>query len=106
MTAIQRRRRNVLLVLSTVVVITLVAALVVRSKPVFLLNALADAALVTYVYMLVQTKQRTSEERANVRFLASAYREPAAYLTDPRDHLGTSQSSGPRLVPMRQTASR
>jgi hypothetical protein len=106
MTPTQRRRRDVLLVLAGVVVITLLAALVTRSVPVFLLNLLADAALVAYVYMLVQVKQRVQEQRVKVRYLSSAYRPVSPYALDGPERAGTSQSNGPRLVPLRQTASR
>ena len=106
MSPIQRRRRDVLLVLAGIVAVTLLAALVTRSMPMFLLNLLADAALVAYVYMLVQIKQRTHEQRVKVRYLNSAYRPIAPYLADGPEHAGTSQSNGPRLVPLRQTASR
>jgi hypothetical protein len=56
--------------------------------------------------MLVQIRQQAAERRSKVRFLGSAYRAPAPYLLDVPDHRGTSESSGPRLVPLRQTASR
>jgi hypothetical protein len=106
MTPIQRRRRDVLLVLAGLVAVTLLAALATRSVPMFLLNLLADAALVAYVYMLVQVKQRAHEQRVKVRYLSSAYRPIAPHMLDGRDRAGTSQSNGPRLVPLRQTASR
>jgi len=106
MTPVQRRRRDVLLVLAGLVAVTLLAALVTRSVPMFLLNLLADAALVAYVYMLVQMKQRAREQRVKVRYLSSAYRPLSPYLVDGPDHAGTSRSNGPRLVPLRQTASR
>jgi hypothetical protein len=107
MTATQRRRRDVLLVLAGLVAVTLLAALATRSVPMFLLNLLADAALVAYVYMLVQIKQRAREQRVKVRYLNSAsYRPLSPYLVDGPEHAGTSRSNGPRLVPLRQTASR
>jgi hypothetical protein len=106
MTPTQKRRRDVLLVLCGLVAVTLLATVALRSTPVLLLNVLADAALIAYVFMLVQVKRRAREERAKVRFLGSAYRAPAAYLVDVPDHVGSSESSGPRLVPLRQTASR
>jgi len=106
MSAVQRRRRDVLLALAVAVGLTFVAAVALRSTPVIVLNVLADAALVFYVYMLVQVKHRTREQRAKVRYLGPSYRPSAVYLTGAPDHYGTSQSSGPRLVPLRQTASR
>ena len=106
MTPIQRRRRDVLLVLAGLAGVTLLAALVTRSVPMFLLNLLADAALVAYVYMLVQVKQRAREQRVKVRYLSSAYQPISPYLVDGPEHAGTSRSNGPRLVPLRQTASR
>ena len=106
MTPIQRRRRDVLLVLAGAVALTLLAALATRSVPMFLLNLLADAALVAYVYMLVQIKQRAHEQRVKVRYLSSPYQPITPYLLDGPERAGTSQSNGPRLVPLRQTASR
>ena len=106
MTPVQRRRRDVLLVLAGGVGVTLLAALATRSVPIFLLNLLADAALVAYVYMLVQIKQRAHEQRVKVRYLNSAYRPLSPYRLDGPDRAGTSQSNGPRLVPLQQTATR
>jgi hypothetical protein len=106
MTRVQRRRRDVLFALSGAVAITLLVAVVTRSAAFILLSLLADAALVAYVYMLVQIRQQATERRSKVRFLGSAYRAPAPYLLDAPDQVGTSESSGPRLVPLRQTASR
>jgi hypothetical protein len=106
MTATQKRRRVVLFVLAGVVAVTLLAAVALRSAPVFVLNVLADAALAAYVYMLVQIKQRARERRVKVRFLGSAYRPRVPYLVDKSGRAGTSQSNGPRLVPLQQTASR
>lgn len=105
MSPVQRRRRDVLLGLAAGAAVTLLVALVTRSIPFVLLNLLVDAALVAYVYLLVQHKQRATERRAKVRFLASAYRAPAKYLLDEPARFGTSESSGPRLVPLRQTVS-
>jgi hypothetical protein len=106
MSPVQRRRRDVLLALSGAAALTLLVAVATRSAPFILLNLLADAALVAYVYMLVQIRHQAAERRSKVRFLGSAYRAPAPYLLDAPDHGGTSESSGPRLVPLRQTASR
>jgi Flp pilus assembly protein TadB len=106
MTAVQKRRRDVLLVLVGFVAVTFLAAVVMRSTPVLLLNLLADAALVAYVYLLIQLKHQSREQRTKVRFLGSAYQRPAPYLLEGNDHFGSSESNGPRLVPLRQTASR
>ena len=106
MTPVQRRRRDVLFALSGAAAITLLVAVVTRSAPFILLNLLADAALVVYVYMLVQIRHQAVERRSKVRFLDAAYRVPVSYLLDAPEHVGTSESSGPRLVPLRQTASR
>lgn len=106
MSAVQKRRRDILLVLAGAAGVTLLAAVAARSTPLILLNLLADAALVAYVYMLVQIRQTAREQRVKVRFLGSAYRSPAPYLLDGPDQFGSSESNGPRLVPLRQTASR
>jgi hypothetical protein len=105
MTPVQRRRRDVLLVLAGAVAVTLLAAIAMRSASVFLLNLLADAALVTYVYMLVQIKNRVTERRVKVRFLEGAPRQRPAYLSDVDERV-TGAPRGPRLVPLRQMASR
>jgi hypothetical protein len=105
MSAVQKRRRDILVVLAGVAGLTLLLAVAAQSTPLILLNLLADAALVAYVYMLVQIRQQAREQRGKVRFLGSAYRSPAPYLLN-GDHLGSSESNGPRLVPLRQTASR
>ena len=85
--------------------VTLLAALVMRSTPVLLLNLLADAALVAYVYLLVPAAQQSREQRAKVRFLGSAYRARARSARRHRP-LGRASRTGRRLVPLRQTASR
>jgi Flp pilus assembly protein TadB len=106
MTATQKRRRDVLLALAAAAAATLVLAVFMRSTPFLLLNLVADAALVAYVYMLVQVRHQSREQRTKVRFVGSAYQRPAPYLLDGQDHFGSSESNGPRLVPLRQTASR
>jgi hypothetical protein len=106
MSPVQRRRRDVLLVLAGLAAVTFVAAIALRSAPAFLLNLLADAALVAYAYMLVQIKQRVSERRVKVRFLGGAERaRPTYFLEDVDDRVGRAPGA-PRLVPLRQTASR
>lgn len=106
MSHVQRRRRDVLLVLAALVVITLFVAAFTRSMPFILLNLVADVALVAYVFMLVQAGQRARQHRVKVRFVGSAYSPRAPYVRDPTERAGTSTSTGPRLVPLRQTASR
>lgn len=106
MTPVQRRRRDVLLVVAAAVAVTLLLAVAARSTPLVLLNLLADAALVAYVYLLVRIRHQAQEQRVKVRLLGSAYRAPAPYLLGGPDHLGSSESTGPRLVPVRHTASR
>ena len=71
--------------------------------PFFMLQLVVDAALGGYVYLLIQHKQRAQEQQAKVRFLGSAYREPTPYFNGYSG--GGSESTGPRLVPLRQTAS-
>jgi hypothetical protein len=106
MTHVQRRRRDVLLVLAALVVLTLVLAAFTRSMPVILLNVVADVVFVAYVFMLVQAGHRARERHVKVRFVGSSYSPRAPYVRDPTDRAGTSTSTGPRLVPLRQTASR
>ena len=104
MSATQKRRRDVLFVLLGVVAATFFLAVLTRSMAFVALQVLADVALVGYVYLLIQYKNRTQHQRSKVGYLGAAYREPrpymnAQYLPAPRE------SSGPRLVPLRQTAS-
>ena len=105
MSAQQRRRRDVLFVLMGLVAFTFLLAVVTRSVPFIALQLLADAALGGYVYLLIQYKQRSQEQRSKVRYFGG-YREPAPYYVSGRYAPSTSRSSdGPRLVPLRQTAS-
>ena len=106
MSPTQKRRRDVLLVLVGAAGATLVLAVFMRSTPFLLLNLVADAALGAYVYLLIQVRHQSREQRTKVRFVGSAYQRPAPYLLDGQDHFGSSESNGPRLVPLRQTASR
>ena len=83
---------------------TFFLAVLTRSMAFIALQLLADVALAGYVYLLIQYKNRTQNQRSKVGYLGAAYREPmpymnAQYLAAPRE------SSGPRLVPLRQTAS-
>ena len=103
MSATQRRRRDVLLVLAGISVVTLLVAFVMRSTPFFALQLLSDIVLAGYVYLLLQHKQRMQEQRAKVRPIraARADRLPYAAPVYARPRIET----GPRLVPLRQTAS-
>ncbi len=103
MSATQKRRRDVLMVLLGIAAATLFLAALTRSMAFIALQVMVDVALAGYVYLLIQHKQRADEQRAKVRFLGSAYREPTPYFTV--SSRGGSESSGPRLVPLRQTAS-
>jgi hypothetical protein len=102
MSAAQKRRRDVLFVLLGLAAATLFLAVLTRSMAFFALQLMADVALAGYVYLLIQHKQRAQEQRAKVRFLGSAYREPTPYFNGHSG--GGSESTGPRLVPLRQTA--
>jgi hypothetical protein len=105
MSAQQKRRRDVLLALLGLVAFTAVLAVVTRSMAFIALQLLADAALAGYVYMLVQYKQRAREQRLKVGYVGTSYREPTSYMNG-RYASGSSTLSAPRLVPLRQTASR
>lgn len=105
MSAQQKRRRDVLFVLLGLVAFTFFLAVLTRSMAFIALQLIADVALAGYVYLLLQYKQRAQEQRSKVRYLGGAsYREPAAYLNG-RYGSASSDSSAPRLVPLRQTAS-
>ena len=104
MTAAQKRRRDVLFVLLGVVAATFFLAVLTRSMPLIALQLIADVALAGYVYLLIQHKQRAQGQRPQVRYLSAAYREPASYM-NAQYVPAPSESSGPRLVPLRQTAS-
>jgi len=104
MSATQKRRRDVLFVLLGVVAATLFLAALTRSMAFVALQLLADVALAGYVYLLIQYKNRAQTQRPRVPSFSASYREPtpymnAQYVRAPRE------SSGPRLVPLRQTAS-
>jgi hypothetical protein len=105
MTAAQKRRRDVLFVLIGAAVGTLFLAVLTRMTLLIALQLLADIALGGYVYLLIQHKQRTREQQAKVQFLGDAYREPAPYFAPRYVDRGAREPSGPRLVPLRQTAS-
>jgi hypothetical protein len=104
MSATQKRRRDVLFVLLGVVAATFFLAVLTRSTAFIALQLLADVALAGYVYLLIQYKNRAQTSRPRVASFGPAFREPtpymnAQYVRAPRE------TSGPRLVPLRQTAS-
>ena len=103
--ATQKRRQDVLLILIGLCAGTLFLALLSRMPLLFAVHLAADLALGGYVYLLLQYKQRTTEQHSKVRYLNTAYRAPAPYLAGNLPYDGTSQSNGPRLVPLRRTAS-
>ena len=103
MSAQQKRRRDVLFVLLGLVAFTFFLAVLTRSVPLIALQLLADAALGGYVYLLIQYKQRAQEQRSKVRYFGG-YREPTPYVNG-RYVSASRASDGPRLVPLRQTAS-
>jgi Flp pilus assembly protein TadB len=107
MTAQQKRRRDVLFVLLGLVAFTFFLAVLTRSMAFIALQLLADAALGGYVYLLLQYKQRSQDQRSKVRYLGAAYREPAPYANARYASGGytPASSDAPRLVPLRQTAS-
>ena len=104
MSATQKRRRDVLCVLLGVAAATLFLAALTRSMPFIALQLLADVALGGYVYLLIQYKNRTQDQRSKVRYLGAAYRDPSPYL-NARYVPAPREQNGPRLVPLRQTAS-
>jgi hypothetical protein len=103
MSAQQKRRRDVLFVLLGLVAFTFFLAVLTRSLPLIALQPLADAALGGYVYLLIQYKQRAHGQRSNVHYFGG-YREPTPYVNG-RYVSAPRASDGPRLVPLRQTAS-
>jgi hypothetical protein len=104
MSATQKRRRDVLFVLLGVVAATFFLAVLTRSMPFIALQLLADIALAGYVYLLIQYKHRTQDQRSKVRYLGAAYRDPSPYL-NARYVPAPREQNGPRLVPLQQTAS-
>lgn len=104
MSPAQRRRRDVLLVLAGVTALTFVAAAATRSTMVIAVQLLADAALVGYVYLLIQHKQRTQTARG-MRPLPDRPTAPlyASYPTYGLADLDRRSGSRPepRLVPLR-----
>jgi Flp pilus assembly protein TadB len=104
MSAQQKRRRDVLFVLLGLVAFTFFVAVLTRSMPLIALQLIADVALGGYVYLLLQYKQRAQEQRSKVRYLGGAYREAAPYMNG-RYGSASGDTSTPRLVPLRQTAS-
>jgi Flp pilus assembly protein TadB len=105
MSAQQKRRRDVLFVLLGLVAFTFFVAVLTRNLAFVALQIVADLALAGYLYLLLQYKQRAQDSRSKVRYLgASSYREPMPYMNG-RYAPASSASDGPRLVPLRQTAS-
>ena len=106
MSAQQKRRRDVLFVLLGLVAFTFFVAVLTRSMAFIALQIVADLALAGYVYLLLQYKQRAQDQqRSKVRYLgAASYREPTPYMSG-RYASAPSSTDGPRLVPLRQTAS-
>ena len=115
MTPQQKRRRDVLLVLCGVVALTFLVAVVQRSLPFVALQLLADAALAGYVYLLVQFKQRSQAQRIvqpvpGTPRVPSTASVPGPYAPYPAFQfseidLRDAETAGPRLVPLRQSAS-
>ena len=101
----QKRRRDILFILLGVCAGTLFLAVLSRMTAMFVAHLLADALLAGYVYLLIQYRHRASEQQSKVRFLNTAYRTPAPYFASNLSSEGTSGSTGPRLVPLRRTAS-
>ncbi len=79
------RRRRMLAVLAITVVVTLVAAVIIGSLPLLVVHVIADGALIWYIAMLLQIKQRqqmgtnviditpqTGQEQASIHILASS----------------------------------
>ena len=102
MTAQQKRRRDVLFVLLGLVAFTFFVAVLTRSMAFIALQLVTDIALAGYVYLLVQYKQRAHAQQPKVPYLGAAYREPSPYASG---RYARSESSGPRLVPLRQSVS-
>jgi hypothetical protein len=115
MSPMQRRRRDVLVVLGGAVLLTFVVALLAGSMMLWGVQLLADAALAGYVYLLVQFKQRSQAQRIvqpvpGTPRVPSTAREPGPYAPYPAYQfseidLRDVETSGPRLVPLRQSAS-
>lgn len=116
MSPAQKRRRDVLLILAGAVALTLIAAVVTRSPLFFLLQLAADAALVGYVYLLLQYKQRAGVSTSRGMRAIPGTPTTASYVAYPTlsarssYDLGTidlrdDERTGPRLVALRSTAS-
>jgi hypothetical protein len=109
MSPAQKRRRDVLLVLTGLVAVTFLVAVLQRSLPFIALQLLADVALAGYVFLLVQFKQRSQAQRS-IQPVPGAPRVPGPYAPYPAYQfaeidLRDAERSGPRLVPLRQSAS-
>jgi hypothetical protein len=110
MSAQQKRRRDVLFVLLGLVAFTLFLAVLTRSMAFVALQIVADLALAGYVYLLLQYKQRAQGQRSKVRYLGATYSDATPYANGQYASTGYSPApangDAPRLVPLRQTASR
>jgi hypothetical protein len=104
MSAQQKRRRDVLFILLGLVAFTFFLAVLTRSMAFIALQLVADVALGGYVYLLIQYKQRAQEQRSKVRYLGGSYRQSSPYVNG-QYVSAAHEPSGPRLVPLRQTAS-
>lgn len=108
MSPAQRRRRDVLLVLLAFAALTFLAAAYLRTPAVIAIQLLADAALVGYVYLLIQHKQRAQATRGMRpladRPTAPAYTPYPTYAMNDRDVRPRSGAER-RLVPLRTSAS-
>ena len=106
MSAQQKRRRDVLFVLLGLVGVHVLPRRPARARcRSSLLQLVADVALAGYVYLLLQYKQRAQEQRSKVRYLGARVPRAGAVHERPVPRRRSSDSSGPRLVPLRQTAS-
>ena len=107
MTPAQRRRRDILFGLSGFAAFTLVLAALSRSGAMIAIQVLADATLGGYVYLLVRYKGRAQEQRTKVRYLGALSASAPRFGSRLGMHgaMRGSVQSGPRLVPLRHTAS-
>ena len=80
MSATQKRRRDVLFVLLGVVAARSSSRCSRAAMPFIVLQLLADVALAGYVYLLIQYKNRTQDQRSKVGYLGAAYRDPSPYM--------------------------
>jgi hypothetical protein len=108
MSPAQRGRRDILVGLDACVAVSMVVALITRQLAFIFLQLAADGALGGYVYLLVQYKQRARAPRprgAPVGVSAAPPYIPLPTYRMAEIDVGGAERSGPRLVPLRQTAS-